>query len=77
MLDDERAARHGRVTVLSPRLDRDEVVGVRDGWEDESGRLNLAVLPEWEKQMPDSARRCTDVPAGDDRFGGREDPGLA
>ena len=36
VIDDDRAARHGRVTVISPRLDHDEVVGVRYGWEDES-----------------------------------------
>ncbi len=57
-MSDEVAARHGRVTVLSPRLDRDEVVGVRYGWEDESDRLNLAVLPQWEKQVPDAANRA-------------------
>jgi hypothetical protein len=58
VLDDDMAARHGHVTVLSPRLDRDEVVGVRYGWEDESNRLNLAVLPEWEKQFPDAGHRA-------------------
>jgi hypothetical protein len=58
VIDDERAGRHGRVTVVSPRLDRDEVVGVRYGWEDESARLNLAVLPQWEKQSPDAAQRA-------------------
>jgi hypothetical protein len=58
VIDDDRAARHGRVTVISPRLDHDEVVGVRYGWEDESARLNLAVLPQWEKQFPDAARRA-------------------
>jgi hypothetical protein len=58
VIDDERAARHGRVTVVSPRLDRDEAVGVRYGWDDESTRLNLAVLPQWEKQSPDAARRA-------------------
>jgi hypothetical protein len=57
VFNDERAACHGRVTVVSPRLDNDEIVGVRYGLEDESGRLNLAVLPEWERQFPDAAKR--------------------
>ncbi len=58
VLSDDLAARHGRVTVLSPRVENDEITGVRYGWEDESGRLNLGVLPDWERQMPGSAKRA-------------------
>lgn len=58
VLDDEAAARQGRATVLSPRWDNDEIVGVRYGWENESGRLNLAVLPEWDQRVPDAGKRA-------------------
>jgi len=55
---DERAARHGRVTVVSPRMDHEEAIGLRYGWEDESAKLNLAVLPQWEKDVADGARHA-------------------
>ncbi len=53
----DESSRQALFDVVSPRLEDDETVGLRFGIEDESGRLNLAVLDAWDKQQPGSARR--------------------
>lgn len=52
---DESAARHGRFSVLSPRIENDAVVGFRFGAENESAKLNLAALLEWDRRQPGAA----------------------
>jgi DNA uptake protein ComE-like DNA-binding protein len=54
----EDAQRQARFSVVSPRIDNDEVTGIRFGLQDESSRLNLAVLPEWERRQPGSAKQA-------------------
>ncbi|MFH1266390.1 MAG: hypothetical protein ABIK89_11745 [Planctomycetota bacterium] len=45
-----------RFSVVSPRTEDGLAAGVRFGAENESARLNLASLPQWEKQRPGAAR---------------------
>jgi type II secretory pathway component PulK len=52
---DERTGRGGRFSVLSPRIEDGQIAGVRFGIENESARLNLGVLPDWERRRPGSA----------------------
>ena len=56
VLGDEESKKKGRFTVLSPKREGGEVTGVRYGLENESARLNLSVLPEWDKAHPGAAR---------------------
>ena len=53
---DERIGRGGRFSVLSPRIEDGQAAGFRFGIENESARLNLGVLPDWERRRPGSAR---------------------
>jgi len=53
---DEQTGRHGRFSVVSPQIENDEITGMRFGAANESARLNLAVLPQWERQHPGAAR---------------------
>ncbi len=47
----------GFFSVISPRMDEaPRVSSVRYGLENESARLNLAVLPRWDERSPGSAR---------------------
>src|SRR5262249_36547062 len=56
--EDEAAERRARFSIVSPRMDNDEVSGIRFGAEDESSRLNLAVLADWERRQPGSAKQA-------------------
>jgi DNA uptake protein ComE-like DNA-binding protein len=56
VLDDETAGRRGRFSVISPNTDTGEVSGIRFGVQNESARLNLAVLPSWEAKKKGSGR---------------------
>lgn len=56
VLADARIGRHGRFSVVSPNVENDEITGMRFGVENESARLNLAVLTRWEKEHPGAAR---------------------
>lgn len=55
VMDDEMG-RQTRFSVVSPKVENDQVTGIRFGVTNESARLNLAVLPEWEERDPGSAR---------------------
>ncbi len=44
-----------RFSVVSPQIQNDEIAGVRYGMQDESARLNLAVLSKWERQQEGAA----------------------
>jgi hypothetical protein len=58
VLGDERSARRGRYSVFSPKFEDGRVAGLRWGLENESARLNLAALPDWERRQPGAARNA-------------------
>ena len=49
---DEASKRHGRVSIVAPKLEGDAIVGVRFGAENESAKLSLAALLEWDAKEP-------------------------
>lgn len=55
VMDDE-TGRRTRFSVVSPKVENDEVAGIRFGVSNESARLNLAVLPQWDEREPGTAR---------------------
>ena len=58
VLEDEPTGRRGRFSVISPKIEDGEITGTRFGVENESARLNLAVLPRWEERQSGAARRA-------------------
>jgi hypothetical protein len=50
--DDPATGWHGRFTVLAPRAASDSAGGLAYGAVNESARLNLAVLLDWDRQSP-------------------------
>lgn len=52
VFDDEQSGHRGRFSIVSPLIENDEITGMRFGVADESARLNLEVLPLWERQTP-------------------------
>ncbi len=48
----------GRFTVIAPRLAEDKVIGLRFGTVNESSKLSLAGLLEWERRLPGVARHA-------------------
>jgi hypothetical protein len=48
----------GRFTVLSPRIENSGIIGVRYGLTNESAKLHLLKLLEWESQDPDAAKHA-------------------
>jgi type II secretory pathway component PulK len=58
VLDDQDRSQHGRFTVLSPRIDGDQVNGSRYGLENESAKLNLAALLRWEQRQSGMAHEA-------------------
>jgi len=54
--DDQRYKRHGRCSVIAPKIENGQVTGMHFGAENESARLNLNVLLDWEKDHPGCAR---------------------
>ncbi|MHB8898261.1 MAG: hypothetical protein ACYC6Y_05900 [Thermoguttaceae bacterium] len=55
---DDDTGRRTRVSVVSPPIENDPVAGIRFGMANESARLNLAVLPQWDELQPGSAREA-------------------
>ncbi|NLY00452.1 MAG: general secretion pathway protein GspK [Rhodopirellula sp.] len=58
VLGSERSGRRGRFTILSPVVENGEAAGIRFGLENESARLNLGVLPLWERRHPGAGREA-------------------
>lgn len=50
--------RHGRVSIVSPQPEGEETTGLRFGLQNESAKLNLGVLPEWERREPEAGQRA-------------------
>ncbi len=57
-LEGEERGRRAYFSVVAPRIENGEARGVRFGVEDESARLNLAVLLRWESQHPGAAHEA-------------------
>lgn len=55
VMDDEMG-RKTRFSVVSPKVENDQVTGIQFGVTNESARLNLAVLPQWEERQPGAGR---------------------
>jgi type II secretion system (T2SS) protein K len=55
VMDDE-TERKTRFSIVSPKVENDEVAGIRFGMTNESARLNLAALPQWDEREPGTAR---------------------
>jgi len=58
VLDEQGTGRKGRFSIISPRIDGGQITGIRFGLANESARLNLAVLPQWDQQQPGAARQA-------------------
>jgi DNA uptake protein ComE-like DNA-binding protein len=56
VLDDERLGLRAGFSVISPKIEGEEVTGPSFGLTNESARLNVAVLPEWDKRQPGAGR---------------------
>jgi len=48
----------GRFSVVSPKTEGEERTGIRFGVQNESARLNLGVLPEWERTHPGAGQQA-------------------
>ena len=55
---DDDMGRRTRFSIVSPKVENDRVTGIRFGMSNESARLNLAVLPEWDEREPGAAREA-------------------
>lgn len=53
---DDSPRDQGRFSVIAPQIDDQAVTGVRYGIQDESAKLNLALVPQMEKKAPGSAK---------------------
>jgi len=58
VLEKELDGRLGRFSVISPRIDGEQIGGIRFGIENESTRLNLTVLLQWEQRQEGAAREA-------------------
>ncbi len=58
VLNDENAWGAARFSIVSPRLEGGEAPGLRFGVENESARLNLAVLLDWDQRRPGAAKEA-------------------
>ena len=56
VLDDETLGLRAGFSVISPKIEGEEVTGPRFGLTNESTRLNVAVLPEWDKRQAGAGR---------------------
>jgi len=50
VVDDGEGSHHARFSLVSPRIEEGQIVGSRFGAENESARLNLTALLDWEEQ---------------------------
>jgi hypothetical protein len=48
----------GRFSIISPKAEGEETTSIRFGLQNESARLNLGVLPEWERARPEAGREA-------------------
>jgi len=62
VLIDPSGKHNCRFTVLSPRLEEGQVQGIRYGVENESSRLNLASVLDWEQSHPGDGKQALMLP---------------
>lgn len=55
VVDHDTDEHRARFSLVAPRIEDGQITGMRFGAENESARLNLAVLPEWEKRHEGAA----------------------
>ena len=58
VVDDPVRGRRARFSVVSPRIEDETIRGIRFGVENESARLNLASVLEWESRQPGAGRNA-------------------
>jgi len=58
VVENEVGGHRARFSILSPQIEEDRIVGFRFGPENESSRINLAVLPQWDLERPGAAREA-------------------
>jgi len=58
MFPEESPSSQVRLSIVAPRQEEGEVIGLRFGVEDESSKLNLADLPLWEQRVPGSGKEA-------------------
>lgn len=58
VVDDPVRARRARFSVVSPRIEDETIRGIRFGVENESARLNLATVLDWELRQPGAGRNA-------------------
>lgn len=58
VINDPVAQMRGAFCVVSPRIEDGEVRGIRYGVENESARLHLAMVMQWEQKQPGAGRRA-------------------
>lgn len=58
VINDPTAKLRGAFCVVSPRIEDGEVRGIRYGVENESARLHLAMVMQWEQKQPGAGRRA-------------------
>ena len=54
----DEVGRRVQFSVVSAKVEEDRVTGFRFGMSNESARLNLAVLPQWDQAEPGAARQA-------------------
>jgi DNA uptake protein ComE-like DNA-binding protein len=58
VVDGQSEKQNARFSVVSPRIEDGRMAGIRFGVQDESARLNLALLPQWEAWEIGSGQRA-------------------
>lgn len=56
--EDSAGGRRTRFSVVSPQVENERMTGLRFGLANESARLNLGILIEWDRLRPGSAREA-------------------
>jgi DNA uptake protein ComE-like DNA-binding protein len=58
VVDDPKTKLHGWFSIVSPRLEDGEARGIRFGLENESARLHLGMVWQWEQKQPGAGRQA-------------------
>jgi hypothetical protein len=58
VVDDGSGDHRARFSVVAPQIEDARIVGIRFGAENESARLNLARLPQWDAEQPGAAQEA-------------------
>ncbi len=58
VLGNDRSPWRGRFSIVSPKVEDGKVTDIRFGLQNESAKLNLGVLPQWDRSHPDAGRQA-------------------